>query len=355
MTSAWRRLLMVPALGGLLVAACGDDDDEAEPAETAAPATTSEAEAGTTTPGTTAEGGGTTLEVTLTDEALEGVPDEVSSGVITLTYSNEASGPSDLSFIRIPEDLTEAEFRTIFSTVVGEEGSPIPEELESVSGLPETSPGESSTASVELEPGRHFVVAAPGPAEEEEGEAGADTTGSGADTTGATEAPATSDGEEGAEQEGPSPEAFVIAEVTVSDDDSGAELPETDGTITAEDYSFEVDVQPGDTFTFVNDGPDQIHHAVLVGFGSAEVAAVEENLVAFFESEGDAAPPPGINPEEMSFEVGGSGVFTPGLSGTFSAQIEPGTTYAVVCFIQDRAGGPPHLFGENMFEVFTVD
>lgn len=344
MVSKWGRVLAISGLAGMLLWGCGGDDDDADDTEqTEAPATTA-ADATTATSGDTGEEGGA-VEVTVTDDAVEGLPSEIPSGVVTVTYTNNAAGASDLSFIRVTEDLTEEEFRTIFASVVAEEGSPIPEDLQGVSGLPEIPPGGSTSQAVELEPGRHFVVAEP-TAEEEEEEGG-----EGTDTTAATEAPTTT----GAASEGGTAAAFVISEITVTEEAGGADLPETDGTITALDYSFEVDVQPGDTFTFINEGPDQIHHAVLIGFGTAEVAAVEENLLAFFESEEDAPPPPGINMEEVSFEVGGSGVFTPNLSGTFDATIEAGNTYAAVCFIQDRAGGPPHLFGQGMFEVFRVE
>jgi hypothetical protein len=42
------------------------------------------------------------------------------------------------------------------------------------------------------------------------------------------------------------------------------------------------------------------------------------------------------------------------MRSTFTAQLESGNTYAVVCFIQDLPGGPPHAFGHNMFKVFAV-
>jgi hypothetical protein len=355
MTSRWMRLLAIPAATLLVVSACGDDDDAST--ETEAPAATADAgttaapetapETETTPASTDVDAGAGEFTVTLTDDGIEGLPGEIPSGVITVTFQNDSSGSTTLDFARVPDDATEDDFRAALSQAFA--GGPIDDVLESVSGVTETPPGTSNTASFEIDPGHHFVSAIPIPEEEgaEEGaeEEATDTTdGSAAETTGPAEE----------EPQGPPPEAFLVHALTVTDESTGASLPETDGTFTAADYSFEVDVQAGATYTFRNLGPDQIHHAVLAGFGSADPAVVEENLPAFLASEEDAPPPEGIDPEQIDFAVGGSNVFSPGLAGTFDATLEPGT-YAVLCFIQDRAGGPPHAIAYDMFEVFTVE
>ena len=52
--------------------------------------------------------------------------------------------------------------------------------------------------------------------------------------------------------------------------------------------------------------------------------------------------------------VANSFIFSPGLGGTFEVELTAGRTYMLACFIQDRAGGPPHAFGHGMIETFTV-
>ncbi len=47
-------------------------------------------------------------------------------------------------------------------------------------------------------------------------------------------------------------------------------------------------------------------------------------------------------------------MYSGGLAGTFEANFVSGRTYAVVCFIADRAGGPPHVIAHDMKQVFTV-
>jgi hypothetical protein len=66
----------------------------------------------------------------------------------------------------------------------------------------------------------------------------------------------------------------------------------------------------------------------------------------------ESSPPP---PElDLTAEELGTGVFSAGLGQTIPMTFEAGRTYAAVCFLQDRAGGPPHVVAHGMKEVFTV-
>lgn len=134
------------------------------------------------------------------------------------------------------------------------------------------------------------------------------------------------------------------------------ELPEADGSIVAKDYGFEVDVQAGEqTVTFVNEGPDQVHHAVFFPFAEGvDEATAATVLGTFLASEGNGPPPP-----ELDFAAGegltDAGIFSAGLGQTVTTSFESGRTYAVVCFLQDREGGPPHVVAHDMKEIFTVE
>jgi hypothetical protein len=146
----------------------------------------------------------------------------------------------------------------------------------------------------------------------------------------------------------------MIQELTVTGDAS-LELPEADGSITARDYEFDIDVPAGEqTVNFVNEGPEQIHHAVFFAFTEGtDVAAAETALDTFISSE-DAPPPPEID-LEGSDGLPSSGLFSTGLGQTLETNFESGRTYAVLCFIQDRAGGPPHAVAHDMKQVFTIE
>ncbi|MBA2624721.1 MAG: hypothetical protein H0U89_03845 [Acidimicrobiia bacterium] len=103
----------------------------------------------------------------------------------------------------------------------------------------------------------------------------------------------------------------------------------------------------------MNEGPEQVHHAVLFPFvEGTDEAAAEAALNTFLASE-DAPPPPEIDLANID-STGDSAVYSGGLGGTSEADLVAGRTYAVVCFISDRAGGPPHVVAHDMKKIFTV-
>jgi len=294
----------------LLLGACSDDstvdsadDDSADTTDAAG----DEAAAGFT--------------VTLSAEGIE-IPDEVAGGIVEVTLETDLED-TDISFTKVPEGTSEADFRDAIANATT--GKSIPEVIEATVGL-------DGTQTIDLPAGNYFAWAdKPRP-----------------------------EGEEGGEEEGgppePDPDAFLTKALTVTAGADG-ELPDTGSSITAREYSFDVKVTAGgEKFTFRNEGPDQIHHAEVFNFGKIAAADVEENLETFLQSDGEGEKPAAFKDLDMSkFEAGGSGVFSPGLGGTADATFESGNTYAVICFISDREGGPPHVFSKGMRTVFTVE
>jgi len=251
----------------------------------------------------------TAITVTIGADSIT-VPSEIEAGVVEVTLEGDVGAESEVDFTRVAEGTTEEQFTEMMIGVVS--GGPIPEILEDNAGVV----AGPTPASVILEPGSYFVWS---------------------EGAGAGEQP-----------------SLLVSEATVTGDGDG-ELPDTDGTFTARDYSFEVDVAAGDTFTFTNEGPNEFHHVVLANFGDLDPAVVEENLPAFVQAD-EATPPPEAfaNVDFENAFLPGSGVFSPGIGGTFSSTLESGNTYAVFCFLQDRTGGPPHAVAYNMYDVFQV-
>lgn len=240
------------------------------------------------------------------DGSTMSVSGDPSSGAVDVEISGDLEPGTEVDFTRVSEGTSAEDFLAGLSSIL--EGGPFADFLLTNAGV---AAGGTSTPSVTLEPGSYFVWAE-----------------------------TDNDG-------------IVYTQLTVDDGD-GAELPETDGTFTTTDYGFTVDAKAGDTYTITNDG-SQFHHVVLFNFGDLDPEIVKENLPAFFAAEeGDPPPEAFAEVDLANLDVGGSGVFGPGGSGTFELTLEEGTTYAAVCFIQDRAGGPPHAFAHDMYDAFTV-
>lgn len=329
------RLVALLAALALLGAACGDDDDNG-------------AATGT---GDNGGGGEQAITVTIGTDGIE-APEEIPAGAVEVSIEGEVSEFSEVNFTRVEGGMTQEAFTEALATIT--DGGAFPDEIVGNAGAV-TGP---DPIMVVLEPGEYFVWTedpADDGGEEEGGEEGAEGEEGAAEDAPAEGEEAQEGGEEGGEEEG-GPPSFFVTSATVTGEAEG-ELPDTEGSITASDYEFEVDLVAAEdgTFTFRNDG-EQFHHAVVFNFGDIAPEDVEENLVEFMGSEGDTPPPePFAQLDFEQFEAGGSGVFGPGGAGTFAATLESGNTYAVVCFIQDRSGGPPHVVAYDMFEVFTVE
>ena len=318
-----RALLLVAAIS-LVAAGCGGDDGDGA--------------GGTTTTGgrsatTTGEGAATELSVTAGDFSFSGVPEELEAGVFDITFENTGEVDHELAFVEIGDTPLEEVGPALAPTL---EGGPFPDFLDNLAIPATAEPGETVQTTALLAEGSYalictFTGAVP--------EAGVTT------TTGA--------GFEEGPQGPPHYELGMIQPVTISASSTELVLPEGGSTITATDYAFDVSVSAGpQTVTFVNEGPDQVHHGVVFAFNEGvDEAAAEEALVAFASSEEEAPPPPEIDLEASTPEFG---VFSTGLGATYEVELESGRTYAVVCFIQDRSGGPPHLVAHDMKEIFTV-
>lgn len=296
--SRFRYSLVAMLVLALVATACGGDDS-------AAPGGDNDARR---------------ISVNIAADALE-VPAEIPAGAVEVEVTGQTNPYTEVSFTRVEPGTSEDDFRAGIASAM--EGSEIPAYLLNSSGaVPSADP-----AVVLLEAGDYFAW---------------------------TEVPREEQTQEEAEEE-EGPPNLLVAATTVTGEPAG-ELPQTDGRITARDYGFDVDVTAGGTYTFFNEGPEQLHHAVLFNFGDLEPAVVEENLPAFFAAGEEGAPPEAFADLDFeNFEAGGSGVFGPEVGGTFGATLESGTTYAVVCFISDRSGGPPHAMAHDMFEVFSVE
>lgn len=266
------------------------------------------------------------VEVIVDDYAFSRAPDELEAGVVEVTLENQGEVGHEAQLVSIGDTSVE-QFVEDFGPVL--EGGPFPDYAEEVTGLGGVDPGQTVTSTFTITEGNYVWFCT------FTDEAG---------------------GEEGAEGD-PHFMRGMVKPLTVSGGDEEPALPDGDSSITARDYGFDVDVQAGDqTVNFTNEGPDQVHHAVLFAFteGTSEDDAATA-LEAFLASEDEEAPPPPELDLEGSDSLGDSAVFSEGQGGTFELELESGRTYGVLCFLSDRDGGPPHAVAHDMYEIFTVD
>ena len=332
------KVLAVVAALSLVATACGedavDDDDAAD-------TTTTEEQSPTTGP---EDGGeGTAVTIVADDFVFSEAPAEIEAGLLDVTFENVGETEHELALIEIGDTPIDQVGEDIAPAI---EGGPFPEYAENLAIPLFADGGETLETSMLIAEGNYALICSlTGVAPED-------------DAATPTTAVEGIGGEEAEEEEGPPHYTLgMIRPLTVTAGDADASLPEAESTVTARDYSFDVDVSAGQqTVNFTNEGPDQIHHAVFFAFNEGvDEAAAEAAVETFLTSEDEEAPPPPeFDPEGLENSID-FGLFSAGLGASYDAEFQSGRTYAVVCFIQDRSGGPPHAIANGMREIFTVD
>lgn len=291
---------------GVLVAGCGDDDkskDAAAPKQPAAPASFA-------------------IEATAESKkkkALE-FPATVKAGLVTMTLKNSDSGPRSAQIVRIVGDHTIDDVLKVTSS--DSEGRPIPSWIQDGGGVTAVKPGATASVTQVLAPGKYGIW-------DDEG------------------------GEEGGDEGSPSnDELGAKGEFTVTGPAVDAELPAQPVTVTAtddgkEEYGFEFKgLKAGTNLVRFENTGKELHHALF--FPLRKGATIKDAIAAFASEEEPKGPPP------VDFE---NGVGTTVIDGGIAQNIEldlKAARYAVICFIQDRKGGKPHV-AEGMIDELTVE
>jgi hypothetical protein len=222
----------------------------------------------------------TTVDVIATEFAFD-LPDEVAGGVVTMRFVNEGGLPHEFGFARIDEGRTEADVQELI-----ESGREPPPWMEDVAGVPGLSPGESVTVTRTLDPGSYvFVCFFP-------------------DTEGTPHA------------------SLGMYEVFSIAGDSGAALPEPDGTITATDDGLELPtLSSGEqTVEFVNGGTEP-HELFIAEFEPGQTVRDVDQWIG----QGYPGEPP------VTF-LGGMQTIPAGESVFLTIDLEPGVEYTALDF-----------------------
>jgi uncharacterized cupredoxin-like copper-binding protein len=305
---SWRtRSLVILAVVALVASGCGNDGGEPAPA----------GDEGDQQSGGQAQA----VSVVADDYEFSDAPVELEGGAVDLSFENQGEVSHEFALAGIGDTPVD-QFVKEFGPVL--EGGPFPDYLDQVAVPIELEGGASGGATFTVTEGNYVMFCA---------------------LTGVVEG----------EKKAPHYELGMIQELTVSGGDAAPQLPAADGSITATDYAFEADLEAGDTsVNFVNEGPEQVHFASVSAYPEGtDAAEAEEAFKALVQAEGK--PPQGLPQSE---DVGFSGIYSDGLGGQFQlfqGEFEAGRTYLFSCFIQDRAGGPPHAIAYDMYEAVTIE
>jgi hypothetical protein len=123
-----------------------------------------------------------------------------------------------------------------------------------------------------------------------------------------------------------------VPKIVVSGEASDSELPESESTVRAFEYGFEAEsLKPGrNQVLFENDG-DEPHH--VEAFPLLAGSTIED-VKAFVKTEKGKPP---VNFDQATVTT----ILEGGTSQLVTLDMEPGK-YALLCFVSDRQGGPPH-------------
>jgi len=237
--------------------------------------------------------------VTATDEGVT-APENVQAGAVEIRFSNEGDQDHDAQVVQLTGGRTPAQVLKA-GEAWGEGGGELPEWVKFLGGVGSTPPDGASTAVVELPPGDYAVFDIQGEADE------------------------------------------PWAEFTVEDAE-GEGLPETDGRVEAIEYAFDSEeLEAGSQSLLFENTGEEPHH--LVGMPLKPGRTIED-AKAFFETEKGEIPVE----ESKAFDTA---ILSGGTSAIVDVRLEPGD-YAFLCFIPDRAGGPPHA-AKGMISAATVN
>ena len=239
------------------------------------------------------------FEVEATDDGVT-APESVEAGAVEVRFSNAGKEDHSAQIVSIADGHTAAEVKQA-GEAWGDKGKPLPDWLEFRGGVGTTKAGGSGIAVVDLPPGEYAAF----------------------DIESDAETP--------------------YAEFTVEGGD-GAGLPTVDATVKAVEYSFSAEgLKAGSQRVAFENAGEEPHHLIAAPLKPGKTIA---DLKDSFENE--QGPPPIDESKAI-----GTAIISGGESAVVDLRFEKGR-YALVCFIPDRKGGPPHAF-KGMVSVATVE
>ncbi len=252
------------------------------------------------------DGGGAepqVFEVQATDKGKEtGIttPATAEPGAIEIRFRNEGRRPHSLQIVQVGDGHTVDEALEV-GAGWGEKGKPLPEWVRFLGGIGSTDPGGSGIAVVDLPAGEYAAV----------------------------------------DIEADDPAAY--SEFTVEGDE-GESLEEVPASIEAVDYDFEATaLEAGSHRVLLENTGEEPHHLVAAPLKPGRTV---DDVETYVKTEKGSAP----IVESKAFSTA---IVSGGEKEVVDLRFESGD-YALLCFVPDRAGGPPHAL-KGMVAAATVE
>jgi hypothetical protein len=228
---------------------------------------------------------GTPRDVTIS------VPDTVTPGLARIDFGNNAQGEHALQFIRVDKGHTPQEALPA-ATAWANKGQPLPDWVHPAGGTPITEPRAKSVTTQNMELGEYFVIdtALKGPPQ-------------------------------------------IEATFRVLGDREDAE-PNAQAQIEAYEYGFKTTgLQRGRTEVLIKNTGKQPHFVEAMPIKPGKTI---EDVKGYLQDQGGPSPLNDKDVEATAVQEGGTSQVT-------TLEFKQGN-YALLCFVPDREGGPPHAF-----------
>ena len=250
----------------------------------------------------------TTFAITATEAGKQlrlSVPKSVRAGVVTIELTNTGKAYHEAQLVRLDQGHTPQDALK----VIAAEGAPAPAWIHAAGGTGPAPPGGKRSATQQLRPGNYIVYDAP------------------------------------FQNEGQGLKSGVASFTVEGEGEDGAELPTAAARIEAYEYGFRVSglTTGKNTIEFSNTGREA-HHVIAVPYAPGATLAKVRKA---FTSEGGAEAP--LDFENTSYTARIAG----GTKQITELALDKPGTYALLCFVSDRKGGPPHV-AQGMVAEVTV-
>ena len=215
------------------------------------------------------------------------VPKSVEGGVVEIELANSAKGTHGAQLIGATDGHTPQEALQA-GNAWGENGKPLPEWVIPAGGVGSVPSGQTATVTQELPPGKYVVVDL---------------------------------------------DSDANAELEVTGSSGAGELASDGGSIEATEYAFSsTGLKAGKSRVLFGNPGSEPHF--IAGIGIKPGSTIDD-VRKFFRTEKGQPP---ID-ESRNFNTA---VIAGGAEQSVDVELEPGK-YALLCFVPDRAGGPPHV------------